>query len=204
MDSMYLNILLLFIAFVLVSILLVLTLLLMRVYREFANDKNLNSKPQLRKTILESNNKYSRNGISKNVAGEFKEIIIEKMKVGEHYINPDFKLRDLAKLVSLSKHQTSLVLNQELQMDFNSFINSLRIEKAKEILANDKRVQISEVMYQVGFNNSTTFNRAFKKNTNLTPREFVALVEKQKLREEGKKVPDLRNARNNFKIAEEC
>lgn len=181
MDSTYLHILLLFIALILVSILLVLTLLLVRIHRESAMDKNSNSKPQLRKTILESNNMYSRNGISKNVAGEFKDIILEKMKVGEHYLNPDFKLKDLAQLISLSKHQTSMILNQELQMDFNTFINGLRVEKAKMLLASNKGLQISEVMYRVGFNNSTTFNRAFKKNTQLTPREFVSKINKHSL-----------------------
>jgi YesN/AraC family two-component response regulator len=100
-------------------------------------------------------------------------MIIEKMEMGEHYLNPDFKLKDLAQLISLSKHQTSLVLNQELEMDFNTYINTLRIKKAQQLLASKKGLQIGEVMYQVGFNNSTTFNRAFKKNTHLTPREFV-------------------------------
>lgn len=123
--------------------------------------------------MAENGDKNSRNGLSRSVAKDFKEMIMEKMNVGEHYLNPDFKLRDLAQLISLSKHQTSLVLNQELEMDFNTYINSLRIKKAQQLLASKKGLQISEVMYQVGFNNSTTFNRAFKKNTHLTPREFV-------------------------------
>lgn len=124
-------------------------------------------------TILKSADKYARNGISEAVARDFKDIIIEKVEVGQHYLNPDFKLRDLAKLISLSKHQTSLILNEELGMDFNSFVNSFRIKKAIDLLSNNEKVQIGEVMYQVGFNNSTTFNRVFKKYTNLTPREFV-------------------------------
>lgn len=95
------------------------------------------------------------------------------MEVGEHYLNPDFKLRDLAQLISLSKHQTSLILNEELGMDFNSFVNSFRIKKATNLLSQGEKPQIGEVMYQVGFNNSTTFNRVFKNYTGITPREFI-------------------------------
>ena len=124
-------------------------------------------------SVFDRADKYTRNGISEAVAKGYKDIIIEKMEVGEPYINPDFKLNDLAKLISLSKHQTSLVLNQELKMDFNSFVNSFRIKKAIRLLSERRKIQIGEVMYEVGFNNSTTFNRAFKKFTGMTPKGFI-------------------------------
>lgn len=165
--------------FLLTSIVILLTVILIVIILAVKNAdkriKKISSESNISQVgpMAENGDKYSRNGLSRSVAKDFKEMIMEKMNVGEHYLNPDFKLEDLAQLISLSKHQTSLVLNQELEMDFNTYINSLRIKKAQQLLASKKGLQISEVIYQVGFNNSTTFNRAFKKNTQLTPREFV-------------------------------
>ncbi|GAB4511102.1 MAG: hypothetical protein Tsb004_15100 [Allomuricauda sp.] len=169
---MLIDFLLTSIVILLVAILIVLTLAVENVGIKI---KRISSKSNISQVepMAENGDKYSRNGLSRSVAKDFKDIIIEKMKVGEHYLNPDFKLKDLAQLISLSKHQTSMILNQELEMDFNTYINTLRIKKAQQLLASKKGLQISEVMYQVGFNNSTTFNRAFKKTTHLTPREFV-------------------------------
>ena len=169
---MLIDILLSSILILLLAILIVITLALKNVSIKI---KRISSESNISQVgpMAESGDQYSRNGLSRSVAKDFKEMIIEKMTVGEHYLNPDFKLKDLAQLISLSKHQTSLVLNQELEMDFNTYINTLRIKKAQQLLASKKGLQIGEVMYQVGFNNSTTFNRAFKKNTHLTPREFV-------------------------------
>jgi AraC-like DNA-binding protein len=116
---------------------------------------------------------YAKCGISPKLAKEFKYRILDTMERGQHFLDPDFRLENLAQLVSLTKHQTSLVLNKEINMDFNSFINSLRIEKAKALLEQNVNMQISEVMYLVGYNNTSTFNRAFKKFTDLTPREYV-------------------------------
>ena len=164
------DILLLFIVALLAAIFYLLTSEVKKPALE-GSDETYKSKPI--KPKMELADKYTKNGISEAVAKDFKKIIIEKMEIGEHYLNPDFKLDDLAKLISLSKHQTSLILNQELKMDFNSFVNSYRIQKATHLLSKGGKTQIGEVMYKVGFNNSTTFNRAFKKCTNLTPKEYV-------------------------------
>lgn len=121
------------------------------------------------------NNEHVRkNGFSKELVEEIKDRIIKEVEVKEQYTDPNFKLEDLAKLIGLPKHQVSKIINQEFGVDFNSFINKFRIDKAKELFLSKDDFQISDVMYDVGFNNSTTFNRAFKKYTdNITPTDFL-------------------------------
>ncbi|MEQ5790672.1 helix-turn-helix transcriptional regulator [Muricauda sp. NFXS6] len=117
-----------------------------------------------------------KNGVSKELARDIKNRIITELEINEHYTNSNFKMEDLSKLIGLPKHQTSKIINQEFGMDFNSLVNKYRIERARELFLSQSDFQISDVMYDVGFNNSTTFNRAFKKYTdNLTPTDFLAI-----------------------------
>lgn len=127
-------------------------------------------------SIRLKNQRVHKNGFSKELVQEIKDRILKEIEINEHYTDASFKLEDLAKLIGLPKHQVSKVINQEFGMDFNSFINKFRIEKAKELFLSKDDFQISDVMYDVGFNNSTTFNRAFKKYTdNLTPTDYLTM-----------------------------
>ena len=59
-------------------------------------------------------------------------------------------------------------------MGFHELINKYRIEEAKKILHNDeqKNLNIIDIAYEVGYNNKVTFNKAFKKDTQLTPSQY--------------------------------
>jgi AraC-like DNA-binding protein len=61
-----------------------------------------------------------------------------------------------------------------LNQNFAEFINSYRIEEAKRILKSAKWAQqkIAAVAFEVGFNTTVTFYRAFKKHTNITPTQY--------------------------------
>jgi AraC-like DNA-binding protein len=55
-------------------------------------------------------------------------------------------------------------------------LKSFRMKKAKDLLQQQK-LTISEVAYRVGFDLPNSFSRAFKKEFNVTPSEFVQSLE---------------------------
>lgn len=59
-------------------------------------------------------------------------------------------------------------------MNFFEFINFYRIQDAAFLLTETDAdsLQITEIAYQVGFNNRTSFYRAFKKEFGVTPSEY--------------------------------
>ena len=58
-------------------------------------------------------------------------------------------------------------------VNFYDFINKYRVEEAKKLLIEDiHNYKILAIAYEVGFNSKATFNRVFKKFTELTPSEF--------------------------------
>jgi transcriptional regulator GlxA family with amidase domain len=51
------------------------------------------------------------------------------------------------------------------------YLQNVRIEAAKEKLANT-RDNVNEITYRIGYEDSSTFRRLFKKHTGISPREY--------------------------------
>ena len=80
----------------------------------------------------------------------------------------------LANRLNTTRHNASQVINEHFDMSFHELVNKYRIEEAMEILQDDSKQKwnIIDIAYEVGYNNKVTFNKAFKKETDLTPSQF--------------------------------
>ena len=96
------------------------------------------------------------------------------MQKEEPYLNPELTIQDLAKQLDKPVRELSVLINNKLNQHFYEFINTYRIEKAKELLKNtpSKEFTISEVLYEVGFNSKSSFYTTFKKQVGSTPKEY--------------------------------
>jgi len=88
---------------------------------------------------------------------------------------PNLTLNDLALTLNTNRNIVSKLINQEFQMNFNDFVNQQRAEavirKLKEG-AHHKNTLLG-IAFDCGFNSKTTFNRAFKKYTGLSPLQYI-------------------------------
>ena len=100
------------------------------------------------------------------------ETLIQEQKL---YQNPELTLTDLAKKLETNASIISKTINQGFQMNFNDCINTYRIEAVKNSFANGehKKSTLLGIAFDCGFNSKATFNRAFKKNTGKTPKEYL-------------------------------
>lgn len=91
------------------------------------------------------------------------------------YLNPALNLSLLSTHTSLAPKTISAVLNQHLQTNFNDFINSYRISAFKQKAADPAygNLTIMGLALEAGFNSLPTFQRAFKKQTGMSPGEFI-------------------------------
>ena len=103
------------------------------------------------------------------------EVLIQEEKL---YQNPELTLTDLSKKLETNAALVSKTINQGFKMNFNDFINNYRIEAVKEMFKNGehKKSTLLGIAYDCGFNSKATFNRAFKKNTQLSPKEFIESI----------------------------
>ena len=72
-------------------------------------------------------------------------------------------------------NQLSWLLNESLGKNFSEFINHFRVEAFKEKSVDPKNAHITLIglAYESGFNSKTVFNTYFKKETGMTPKQWV-------------------------------
>lgn len=105
-----------------------------------------------------------------NIEIELEAII----KVQKAYLDKGLTLSSLASQMNITTHQLSEFLNVEQKQSFNDYINSFRIEYAKELLKgrDGKLYTLEGIAEKSGFNSLSTFHRHFKKHTDLTPKQW--------------------------------
>lgn len=88
---------------------------------------------------------------------------------------PDRRLADLASLLGEPEYKVSQCITGALgSRNFNHLVNSRRIDRAKALLADPQQAgrPILSIAFDCGFNSIGPFNRAFKHQLGVTPREF--------------------------------
>ena len=116
--------------------------------------------------------KYSKSGISSAKVKEYSSRIVSAMNEKQLYLNPELTIKELADEVDLHPKYLSQTINSTFKKTFFDFVNHYRVERAKEIMILDKSKTILEILYEVGYNSKSAFNKAFRKNANCTPTEF--------------------------------
>lgn len=100
---------------------------------------------------------------------------ITVIKLAKDYIinnyNKNISLKDVADEVYLSQNYLSELFKKEIGEGFYDFLSKYRIKKAKEVLLTTN-LKVYEIAQMVGYNDSITFGRAFKKITGTTPNNF--------------------------------
>lgn len=106
-------------------------------------------------------------------------LIREYMTEHQPYTEADLTLAQLANALEMPPRRLSEVINKHFRQNFMDFINSHRINHAKELLKNprDPKETIMEVMYDSGFNSKSSFNTIFKQKTGKTPSEYKRSAE---------------------------
>lgn len=91
------------------------------------------------------------------------------------YLDPDLSLRSLAKQIEIHPNELSWLLNESIGKNFNDFINHFRVINFKTISKDPKSSHITLIglAYQSGFNSKTVFNTSFKKETGITPGQYL-------------------------------
>ena len=88
----------------------------------------------------------------------------------ERNFTKKLSLEEVASSLYINKYTLSRLFNSQLKSPFNTYLNSLRVRNAIELMEQGK--SISDSAYESGFENLRTFNRAFKAVMGMCPSEW--------------------------------
>lgn len=130
-------------------------ILLVLVFRKWANKK---------KTLLIQ---YAASELN----DEAKKKISPMDYIAKNYQNPELSLSEIRQQIGVSESKISDEIKTKTNLSFKQYLNAIRLEEAKNLL-NNSNLSISEIAYQVGYNNVSHFNRVFKQIEDCSPGSF--------------------------------
>lgn len=96
------------------------------------------------------------------------------MKNEKPFKNAELSVSDLAEMLGTKPHVLSRIINDSYHKNFRDFVNTYRVEEFIALANTEKfrHFTFLALAQEVGFNSKSTFNLAFKKVTNQSPREY--------------------------------
>lgn len=102
---------------------------------------------------------------------QYSESVADTIRYVQEHFRENITLADAANAVHLTTTYLSYVFHKETDITFSEYLQSCRINHAKELLERtDERVR--EVGALVGYHDNRHFSKVFKRATGMTPQEY--------------------------------
>ena len=101
------------------------------------------------------------------------DVLMERIMkcINENLQDADFNVEKLTGKVGISRAQLHRKMKEITGISAGDFIRNLRLEQAARLIK-EKKINVTQVAYAVGFNNQAHFSTVFKKHYGMTPTEY--------------------------------
>ncbi|UVD80228.1 AraC family transcriptional regulator [Myroides albus] len=124
--------------------------------------------------LVDEGSKYEKSKVPDELLNQYRSKVEKVLVEDKMFLESDFSIERLEEETGVSKHHLSQLFTLKYNSNFKPYLNKLRISYAIEIIANTKEdINISELGEQCGFNSRTSFFRSFKKNTGVSPSDYI-------------------------------
>ncbi len=112
------------------------------------------------------------------VAVDYSPDVIERIRQGmeqQHlYLKPTLNIEEFAKQVGVHYREVSAIINKHFDTNFFEFVNSYRVNKAKQMLLDPKFADttILDILLESGFNSKSSFHRFFKRYVGMSAADY--------------------------------
>jgi len=123
--------------------------------------------------------KYATSGLTNELAEDLYKNLIQQITVEALYKENNLNLFGLASELKIHPNYLSQIINEKEGKNFHDFINTFRVEEFKKLVKTpeNKQYTLLALAYDCGFNSKSSFNRHFKKNTGVTPSQYIKSVQ---------------------------
>ena len=96
----------------------------------------------------------------------------------ESHLSEKITLSDIAHALGISEYHFHRIYRNSSTETLNQFITRIKMERSAIYLVVDKKITITEIAFRYGYNDSSSYNRAFRKHFGLSPTRFRKEQEK--------------------------
>ena len=104
------------------------------------------------------------------------ERIVKAIRYISTHLDESLDLKHIARVACVSPFHFHRLFKQETTLTLKKFIESLKVEKAFQMLLKPE-IKVQEVAVYMGYNDSETFSRAFKRRYRVAPDDLRKVVE---------------------------
>lgn len=123
---------------------------------------------------FEEKPKYQNTQLAPEQISHYRDQLLHTMSHKRPYLDGELRVAQLAESLNMPPHHLSQVINVAFEQSFFDFINQYRVSHAKTLLGQaGGRDSILDTALASGFNSKSSFNRVFKRETGMTPTEFL-------------------------------
>lgn len=106
--------------------------------------------------------------------------------INRNLSNSDFTVNQLLEEAGVSRTQLHRKIKEQTGYSAARFIQNIRMQQAYNLLK-EKKVNVSQIAYSVGFASQSHFSTTFKQYYGMTPSEFIKQMEEQEKQESSAK-----------------
>ncbi len=120
--------------------------------------------------------KYKSSTLKKEKQEEYLKKLLSYFEHEKPYLDQDLTISQVSSNLNILNAHLSQVINNSLGQGFNEFVNSYRVDLAKELIIDPEKeiYTIEAIANEAGFRSKSSFNSAFKKKLGMTPSQFKA------------------------------
>lgn len=89
------------------------------------------------------------------------------------HLNQNISLSEMGGIINLSQYHFCRLFKQSTGITPHQYLTQCRIKRAKQLLSKTK-LTITEIAFEIGFKNHSSFSRLFRKYIGTTPKSFRA------------------------------
>ena len=139
---------------------------------DWKSGENTEKTPLLANKILSA---VSNSWEEDSLASRFQHLMMDK----EVFLQPRLTLDDVAESLNTNKTYVSKMVNNTYNLGFPELINILRVDYAEQYILSHREAKQEEIAQSCGFLSASSFNTTFKKVTGMTPKVWIASMDRQ-------------------------
>lgn len=97
------------------------------------------------------------------------KLLIDNWVKNKEYLKHDISIEKLGKKVGINRTYVSNYINDTYNVNFNTWIHSMRIAKAKEMIIRNPNISMGQIAIMTGYVDQAHFSKQFKLITGKSP-----------------------------------